>query len=146
MTNNLNPKHQQFTFGPRVDISSIPTQVVQNLQEMLDDLGGVPPNVVTLNGFFARYNPNGDLLVDLFIRNGLKTPIRDFHGRVQVITRERNVIAVDDFQFTLAEFGELQSGNSRPWTLFFDRRCVMRRLEPIGLYTLDTRMYFEKSQ
>lgn len=111
---------------------------------MLNDLGDPQRDKVTFNGFFARYNTNSDLLIDVFVRNGFSVTVQDFHGCIQVMTPERHVIAVDDFKFLSNQFGELPSGVSRPWTLFFDKRCVMWHLEPIGPYTLDARIYVKQ--
>lgn len=111
-------KNQKYSFGPTADLSKISNEKKIKLQNLLNNLGNVPNDMVTFNPINSYYNDDGSLTVNLFIRNGHKEAIFNIDVNLKLI-KDGKVIASAPFSFIKEEFGVIESNDSRPWTILY---------------------------
>ncbi|ABK60488.1 SLAP domain-containing protein [Clostridium novyi] len=115
---NVPKVNQKYSFGPLADLAKINDKKKEELQNVLNNLGDISKDQVSFNPINARFNQDGSLIVDLFIRNGHEESIFNIDVRLNLIENGR-VVASAPFSFTKEEFGVLESNNSRPWSILY---------------------------
>lgn len=116
--NNVSQVNQKYSFGPVADLAKINDKKKEELQSVLNGLGDIPKDKILFNSINARFNQDGSLIVDLFVRNGHEESIFNIDVRLNLI-EDGKVVASAPFSFTREEFGVLESKNSRPWTILY---------------------------
>ena len=129
-------KKQQYSFGPMADLSVIDEKTKQELQSKLNRLGDPVKDKIDFNEISAVYDEDGALFVDIFVRNGYSNPVFNIEATLDVVENGK-VIASAPFKFTLDEFGELQEGTSRPWTIYYYPEDVKNRESKLKEYTIE---------
>lgn len=115
---NVPKINQKYSFGPLADLAKINDKKKEELQNLLNGLGNVSKDKVSFNPINARFNKDGSLIVDLFIRNGHEESIFNIDVRLNLIEDGR-VVASAPFSFIREEFGVLEPNTSRPWSILY---------------------------
>ncbi|KOA18314.1 hypothetical protein CLHOM_32110 [Clostridium homopropionicum DSM 5847] len=111
-------KNQKYSFGPMADASKIDDETKRYLQDFLNKLGDPTKDKITFEVMRTKYESDGSLMVDIFIRNGNPETVFNIDTTLQLIENDV-VIATADFKFTLEDFGKLPKDTSRPWTILY---------------------------
>lgn len=118
VTDDNTAKNQKYSFGPMADTSKIDDETKKYLQSFLNKLGDPAKDKITFEVMSTKYESDGSLVVDVFVRNGNPETVFNIDTTLQLI--ENNVvIATADFKFNLEDFGNLPKDISRPWTILY---------------------------
>lgn len=110
--------------------------------KVIDENGGVREGV-NFVGTYARFNDDGDLVVDGYMRNFTGHEIYDITGNITVNTAEtEDHIGSAYFEFTEESFGSLKNGKSRPWRIIIDNDYVNVEITDLSKFTVTTEFYF----
>lgn len=109
----------------------------------IDENGGIREGV-NFVGYHARFNEDGDLVVDGYMRNFTGHEIYDIDGNITVKTQEDDNIGGAYFEFPKEEFGTLKNGKSRPWRLIFDNDYVNIEIVDLSSFKVLTELYFKQ--
>ena len=110
--------------------------------KIIDDNGGVREGV-NFVGYHARFNDEGDLIVDGYMRNFTGHEIFDIEGNITVKTASgKDNVGAAYFEFPEEDFGSLKNGKSRPWRLIFDNDYVNVEITDLSSLTVTTEFNF----
>jgi len=111
-------KNQKYSFGPMADLSKIDNETQKYLQDFLNKLGDPPKDKITFEIMKTKYESDGSLIIDVFIRNGNQETVFNIDTTLQLVENDV-VIAIADFNFTVEDLGKLPQDTSRPWTILY---------------------------
>ena len=93
---------------------------------------------------FNSYS-SGGLKANGFVRNNTKDNVTDIFGTFS-IKSSGETIATADFSLGEQQFGVLNSGDNRPWSLIYKKNQVLIPLESIETYSVDLDVSYEIKQ
>lgn len=121
----------EFSFAKDVDMNTVSQETMRRLQNILNEIGHPPQNTITVAPFNARFDDEGNLLVETFVQNGYYYAIYDLDIFVEIYVGEE-LLASSDFFMEADYYGPLASGVSRPMTFIFPSNQAHRdKLEDI---------------
>jgi len=133
------------SYGPNAlaeEMTEERTKTHEERLKQIDENGGVREGV-NFVGYYARFNDDGDLVIDGYIRNFTGHEIYDLEGNITVKTPEDENIGGAYFTFPVDEFGTLKNGKSRPWRLVFDNDYVNIEIVDLSKFRVITEFYFK---
>ena len=110
--------------------------------KIIDENGGIREGV-NFVGTYARFDDEGNLVVDGYMRNFTGHEIYNITGNITVETAEtEDHIGSAYFEFPEETFGSLKNGKSRPWRLIFDNDYVNVEITNLKEFTVTTEFSF----
>lgn len=133
------------SYGPTaLDSEMTPEKTKEHERRLkiIDEKGGIREGVNYV-GTYARFNDEGDLIIDGYMRNFTGHEIYDIKGNITVETAESEEhIGSAYFTFSEETFGSLKNGKSRPWRLIFDADYVNIEITDLSKFTVTTEFNF----
>ncbi len=135
--------NQSYSFGPQENVSEISSEYQAKLQERLN-AAGVAPVGVSFYGYNATFDDQGRLTVEGFFRNRTGETITNLECDI-TIRVENITVAYGHFSLPEEDFGTLESGDSRPWTLIFGSDDVINRGQDMSNYQVMVECNYTKA-
>ena len=108
----------------------------------IDKNGGIREGVNYV-GTYARFNDEGDLVIDGYMRNFTGHEIYNITGNITVETAvTEDHIGSAYFEFPEKTFGSLKNGKSRPWRIIIDNDYVNVEITDLSKFTVTTEFDF----
>jgi len=137
----------QVSYGPKASAAEQTEEMTQKHESRLEvmDKNGASHEGVNYMGYYARFNDEGDLVVDGYFRNFTGHEIYDITGNITIETVNGDNIGGAYFEFLEDDFGTLKNNKSRPWRLIFDNDYVNIEITDLSKFTVTTELeYFYK--
>lgn len=137
----------QVSYGPKASAAEQTEEMTQKHESRLEvmDKNGATHEGVNFMGYYARFNDEGDLVVDGYFRNFTGHEIYDITGNITIETVGGDNIGGAYFEFLEEDFGTLKNNKSRPWRLIFDNDYVNIEITDLSKFTVTTELeYFYK--
>ena len=109
--------------------------------KIIDENGGIREGVNYV-GYHARFNDDGDLVVDGYFRNFTGHEIYDIEGNITVSNANDDHVGSAYFEFPEEEFGSLKNGKSRPWRIIIDNDYVNVEITDLDTFKVKTELTF----
>ncbi len=135
------------SYGPNAypeEMTAEMTEKHESRLEVFDEMGESLEGV-NFVGYDARFNEDGDLIVDGYFRNFTGHEIYDITGNITIETPNQDNIGGAYFEFPKEEFGTLKHGKSRPWRLIFNNDYVNIEITDLSKFVVTTELeYYQK--
>ncbi len=135
------------SYGPNASESEKTAEMTEKHESRLNviDKNGASHEGVNYVGYYARFNDEGDLVVDGYFRNFTGHEIYDITGNITIETVSGDNIGGAYFEFLEEDFGTLKNEKSRPWRLIFDNDYVNIEITDLSQFTVTTELdYYYK--
>jgi SLAP domain-containing protein len=109
--------------------------------KIIDENGGIREGV-NFVGYHARFNDDGDLVVDGYMRNFTGHEIYDITGNITVSNMNDDHIGSAYFEFMEKDFGSLKNEKSRPWRIIIDKDYVNVEITDLSKFKVKTEFRF----
>ena len=109
--------------------------------KIIDENGGIREGV-NFVGYHARFNSDGDLVVDGYMRNFTGHEIYDITGNITVSNMNDDHIGSAYFEFMEKDFGSLENEKSRPWRIIIDKDYVNVEITDLSKFKVKTEFRF----
>ncbi len=109
--------------------------------EIIDENGGIREGV-NFVGYYARFNDDGDLVVDGYMRNFTGHEIYNITGNITVSNANDDHIGSAYFEFPEKDFGSLKNEKSRPWRIIIDNDFVNVEITDLSSFKVKTEFTF----
>ncbi len=132
------------SFGPKASATEMTDEIIEEHErrlKIIDDNGGIREGV-NFVGYHARFDEEGNLIVDGYMRNFTGHEIYDIKGNITLKTPAEDNIGGAYFTFKKEDFGTLKNGYSRPWRLIFDADYVNIEITDLSEFTVTTEFDF----
>lgn len=128
-------KEQPLTMAP--DQEKPDEKRMDKLQTKLNELGNAPESRVSFTGVDAKFQEDGSLVIEGFVRNGFEYAVKNLAGEMRVLdNRDNEPIAAEPFALTEDKFGELKSGESRLWTFTLKPESIKNKENDLKNYVV----------
>lgn len=134
--------NQQYSFGPAADLSVIDNETKKEIQEFLNTLGDMPKDTISFNSMELRYLEEGEIVIDLVIRNGYSYPIYNIDAKLDIAVNEE-IVASGDFFFSEEDFGVLPPNMSRPWSIIYYPEDIKNKGIKLENYAIKSTYQYE---
>ncbi|MCY6355450.1 SLAP domain-containing protein [Clostridium sp. ZS2-4] len=134
--------NQQYSFGPAADLSVIDDETKKEIQEFLNKLGDVPKDTISFNSMGLRYLEEGEIVIDLLVRNGYSYSIFNLDVKLDIVVNEE-VVASENFFFSKEDFGVLPPNMSRPWSIIYYPEEIKNDKIKLENYTIKSTYQYE---
>ncbi|MBB6453984.1 SLAP domain-containing protein [Salirhabdus euzebyi] len=132
------PVYQLYDFGPTVDASTIDQATKDQIQLIVNELGD-PAEGIQFNGIGAGYLEDGTLQINVLVRNGYDHKVWGIDAELKVTdSNGEEIIAAANFSFPEEDFGVLNPGSSRFWSLYFGPEFVFNPNFDLTNYMIDS--------
>lgn len=135
------------SYGPKASAEEMTQEMTEKHESRLQvfDEKGESLEGVNFVGYNARFNEDGDLIVDGYFRNFTGHEIYNITGNITIETPNQDNIGGAYFEFPKEEFGTLKHGKSRPWRLIFKNDYVNIEITDLSQFVVTTEFeYFQK--
>lgn len=133
------------SYGPNAteaEMTEERTKEHERRLKLIDENGGIREGLNYV-GTYARFNDEGDLVIDGYMRNFTGHEIYNITGNITVETAEsEDHIGSAYFEFPEETFGSLKNGKSRPWRLIIDNDYVNVEVTDLSKFTITTELNF----
>ena len=109
--------------------------------KIIDENGGIREGV-NFVGYHARFNDDGDLVVDGYMRNFTGHEIYDITGNITVSNANDDHVGSAYFEFKQEDFGSLKNEKSRPWRIIIDNDYVNVEITDLSSFKVKTEFTF----
>ncbi len=109
--------------------------------KIIDENGGIREGV-NFVGYHARFDENGDLVVDGYMRNFTGHEIYDITGNITVSNAKDDHVGSAYFEFKQEDFGSLKNEKSRPWRIIIDNDYVNVEITDLSSFKVKTEFTF----
>ncbi|WP_182101543.1 SLAP domain-containing protein [Niallia taxi] len=110
---------------------------MDELQTKLNELGDAPESRVSFTGVDAKFQDDGSLVIEGFVRNGFDYTIKNLAGELKVLdNRDNEPIASEPFTLSEDKFGKLKSGESRLWAFTLKAESVKNKENDLKNYVV----------
>ncbi|MBR4072526.1 MAG: SLAP domain-containing protein [Clostridia bacterium] len=133
-----------YSFAPIQDESLISEENRKKLDEYLEEAPKAEKGV-SFYAYEIVKMEDGGLKANGFVRNNTKDNVTDIFGTFS-IKSSGETIATADFSLGEQQFGVLNSGDNRPWSLIYKKNQVLIPLESIETYSVDLDVSYEIKQ
>lgn len=132
------------SYGPKASAEEMTEEITAEHERRLKQIdanGGIREGV-NFVGYYARFDDDGNLIVDGYMRNFTGHEIYDITGNITVATTGEDHIGSAYFEFFEEDFGSLKNGHSRPWRLIFENDYVNIEIVDLSEFTIKTEFDF----
>ena len=133
-----------ISYGPHALDSEMTDEMTAEHErriKIIDENGGIREGV-NFVGYHARFNDNGDLVVDGYMRNFTGHEIYDITGNITVSNTNDDHIGSAYFEFKKEDFGTLKNEKSRPWRIIIDNDYVNVEITDLSTFKVKTEFTF----
>ncbi len=132
------------SYGPKAsaeEMTEEKTREHERRLKIIDENGGIREGV-NFVGYHARFDDEGNLVIDGYMRNFTGHEIYNIKGNITVKTPAEDNIGGAYFEFSKEDFGTLKNGHSRPWRIIFDSDYVNIEITDLSEFTITTEFDF----
>lgn len=133
-----------ISYGPNALDSEMTAEMTAEHErriKIIDENGGIREGV-NFVGYYARFNDDGDLVVDGYMRNFTGHEIYDITGNITVSNANDDHVGSAYFEFLLDDFGSLKNEKSRPWRIIIDNDYVNVEITDLSSFKVKTEFTF----
>ncbi len=133
-----------ISYGPNALESEMTDEMTAEHErriKIIDENGGIREGV-NFVGYYARFNDDGDLVVDGYIRNFTGHEIYDITGNITVSNVNNDHVGSAYFEFLVDDFGTLKNEKSRPWRIIIDNDYVNVEITDLSSFKVKTEFTF----
>ena len=135
-----------ISFGPNALESEMTPEKIEKHEENLKKLDEqkAPQEGLYFIGYYARFDKEGDLVVDGYMRNFTGHEVYDITGNITVSTKGGDNVGGAYFEFPEKEFGSLKNGKSRPWRIEIKNDLVNVEITDLSSFKILTQFDFHQ--
>ena len=133
-----------ISYGPNALESEMTAEMTAEHErriKIIDENGGIREGV-NFVGYYARFNDEGDLVVDGYMRNFTGHEIYNITGNITVSNANDDHVGSAYFEFTEKDFGSLKHEKSRPWRIIIDNDFVNVEITDLSSFKVKTEFTF----
>lgn len=133
-----------ISYGPHALESEMTDEMTAEHErriKIIDENGGIREGV-NFVGYHARFNDDGDLVVDGYMRNFTGHEIYDIKGNITVSNANDDHVGSAYFEFMQEDFGTLKNEKSRPWRIIIDNDYVNVEITDLSTFKVKTEFTF----
>ncbi|MBQ8868214.1 MAG: SLAP domain-containing protein [Oscillospiraceae bacterium] len=133
-----------ISYGPHALESEMTDEMTAEHErriKIIDENGGIREGV-NFVGYHARFDENGDLVVDGYMRNFTGHEIYDITGNITVSNANDDHVGSAYFEFMQEDFGTLKNEKSRPWRIIIDNDYVNVEVTDLSSFKVKTEFTF----
>lgn len=134
------------SYGPNVKPEEMTAEITSRHESRLEVFNEKGDSLVGVNfvGYNARFNEDGDLVVDGYIRNFTGHEVYNITGNITIETANDENVGGAYFEFLEEDFGSLKNGFSRPWRIVFDNDYVNVEITDLSQFTVTTEFKYQQ--
>ncbi len=133
-----------ISYGPNALESEMTAEMTAEHErriQIIDQNGGIREGV-NFVGYHARFNDDGDLVVDGYMRNFTGHEIYNITGNITVSNANDDHVGSAYFEFLEEDFGSLKNEKSRPWRIIIDNDYVNVEITDLSTFKVKTEFTF----
>ena len=130
-----------YSFSPIQERAGITQEEKDKVEELLKSAPKMPKGI-SFYSYEIQKAKDGSLKVNGFVRNNTGDDVCNIFGAFRIESDDKK-FASADFSLDESTFGVLKNGDSRPWSLIYNKHQVLSSLEDIDSYVISVDVEYE---